>query len=85
MVNSQFAMWLRRNAGTKKESSALALSGKFFKHSDSHGLLIPRHVGFKYFHYNLESWVSLKNCKTPNVRSKSKHWKNMFPESLPVI
>lgn len=33
----------------------------------------------------LPSQVSFKNGKRPKVSSKSKHWKNMLPESLPVI
>lgn len=33
----------------------------------------------------LPSQVSFKNGKRPKVSSKSKHWKNMLHESLPVI
>lgn len=48
-------------------------------------LCSPWHIGFKYLHYNLQSRLSLKNGKRLKVSSKSKPWKNMVPESLPVI
>lgn len=60
MVNTQFAVWLRRNAGTKKETSTATLYGKFFKHSDAHTPLFPQHVGFKYLHCNYPPRSHLK-------------------------
>lgn len=71
MANSQFAVWLRTNADTKKETSTKALSDKFFTHSDAHAPLFSRCAGFKYLQPTVPGLIFKRKTPKPVLKVKT--------------